>query len=581
MRSHGILCAALAIGAGAWVVSQLHVAPAPVAPSSRAIASVSSAALWSDDEPSRSGPAAEARPEWIDAIESGSLESPSGNFLDVDVARISGLRWFGRTGMHPTGRIGFAGNTTSCNVGNVKVPWFAQMNPDHPFIASNLYRVTAEGRLEQIGLSWLKHGFFAADSFGCGDCTPNLFDNYLNLGCQDTYSADNNADRSFLGPRSEVNPLTGDWEPCGSHFDIGDGGTPDCRQSHFADGHGPIDHLLRVNEMDLIDQASRFHFECYYVVKNDDNPLNNAANIEVSFTYMPDQDRWAVGHPGPQDRGMFILRWGDYHHFVTDRSQGDAIVASRVVPMGGGEFDYEYVVYNHSVARQINSFSIPIGPGVEISNVGFHAPLEEEEAYSNDAWNFTQTADSLTWSTDPFAVNEFSNTIRFGTLYTFHFRANAAPVPSGSALGLHKPGSLGDPDVLVTATVSPGMPANLPPSGLVFQVPTLRQGEVAPFVVAGARPGETVYLAYSEPGFDSDVIGISPGRVEPLDLDVELLLPAEVFAQGRANASGVLTLNLPVPADAPLVETAFQAIVARGPGASLKSNVELREVINT
>src|SRR6185503_1351244 len=53
--------------------------------------------------------------------------------------------------------------TTSCNLGTVWLNWFQNTN-QHPVICGNLYRYKVAGgyaRFEQVGMSWLKHGFFA------------------------------------------------------------------------------------------------------------------------------------------------------------------------------------------------------------------------------------------------------------------------------------------------------------------------------------------------------------------------------------------------------------------------------------
>jgi hypothetical protein len=41
-----------------------------------------------------------------------------------------------------------------------------------------------------------------------------------------------------------------------------------------------------------------------------------------------------------------------------------------------GVWHYEYALYNQNLDRAIQSFSVPVGPGVNISNIGFHAPLQ-------------------------------------------------------------------------------------------------------------------------------------------------------------------------------------------------------------
>ena len=48
-----------------------------------------------------------------------------------------------------------------------------------------------------------------------------------------------------------------------------------------------------------------------------------------------------------------------------------------------GVWHYEYALYNQNLDRSIQSFSVPLGPGVNISNIGFHAPIQHP-AWAND-----------------------------------------------------------------------------------------------------------------------------------------------------------------------------------------------------
>src|SRR5262245_9633543 len=41
-----------------------------------------------------------------------------------------------------------------------------------------------------------------------------------------------------------------------------------------------------------------------------------------------------------------------------------------------GLWHYEFALYNQNLDRSIQSFSVPLGPGVQISNIGFHAPIQ-------------------------------------------------------------------------------------------------------------------------------------------------------------------------------------------------------------
>ncbi len=82
-------------------------------------------------------------------------------------------------------------------------------------IAQNLYRLK-NGRFDQIGLSWLKHGFTSTNSStaGCSGATgqsctsPPAGGNQLGIGCTDPYVSSLNGSRP-LGTPSEVNGTTG------------------------------------------------------------------------------------------------------------------------------------------------------------------------------------------------------------------------------------------------------------------------------------------------------------------------------------------------------------------------------------
>ena len=123
----------------------------------------------------------------------------------------------------------------------------------------------------------------------------------------------------------------------------------------------------------------------------------------------------------------------------------------KVTNPGTGVWHYEFAFYNQNLDRAIQSFSVPLGPGVNISNIGFHAPLQHpawandgtfnSQGYSSTPWNVTQDASSITWSTETFAQNQNANAIRFGTLYNFRFDADQPPNPTDATVGFFKTGS--------------------------------------------------------------------------------------------------------------------------------------------
>src|SRR5262249_46817454 len=94
-------------------------------------------------------------------------------------------------------------------LGTQELTWNANTN-QHPVISQNLYRL-ANGRFEQLGQAWLKHGFCALQGTVCSSgCMPSpLGCGALGVGCSDPYSSSLNGGQNGLGPKSEVNASTG------------------------------------------------------------------------------------------------------------------------------------------------------------------------------------------------------------------------------------------------------------------------------------------------------------------------------------------------------------------------------------
>ena len=109
----------------------------------------------------------------------------------------------------------------------------------------------------------------------------------------------------------------------------------------------------------------------------------------------------------------------------------------KVTSPSKGIWHYEYAIYNQNLDRAIQSFSVPLVPGVNISNIEFHAPPQHpgwahdgtqgDAGYSSTQWNVTQNASAITWSTEAFAQNQNANAVRWGTLYNFRFDADQPP----------------------------------------------------------------------------------------------------------------------------------------------------------
>ena len=126
-------------------------------------------------------------------------------------------------------------------------------------------------------------------------------------------------------------------------------------------------------------------------------------------------------------------------------------IAYKVTNPSAGVWHYEYAIFNENLDRSIQSFSVPLGGGITVSNLGFHAPqnhpgfandgTQGSTGYSNAAWTPNQTASDLSWSTETFAQNQNANAIRWGTLYNFRFDSNRPPVAANATIGFFKTGT--------------------------------------------------------------------------------------------------------------------------------------------
>ena len=187
---------------------------------------------------------------------------------DVIVGDIPNIRRFGAK----DGATAYAIATTSCNIGDDKLDWQRDTTL-HPVITQNLYRVK-DGRIEQIGMSWLKHGFSVAAGTLCGPCT-DFSTNLLAVNCSDPYSAGLNGFQNGLGPRSEVNVATGAFA-----FPF----------TRLPEPRDVLDGRIRVLNSDLDptqNPGARYFVESQYVHPQDaaaGNKNNNASYREAFVT---------------------------------------------------------------------------------------------------------------------------------------------------------------------------------------------------------------------------------------------------------------------------------------------------------
>jgi hypothetical protein len=399
---------------------------------------------------------------------------------DVIIGELIGLQQLDNGAVN--GRVGVSLGTDACNKGTIDVDWFALPNNDHPFIPQNVYRMSGGAdntqTFEQIGQSWGKHAFTAASSNTCGFGCNGVSGSHLGSGCSDAYGAGLNGSQTGIGSRAWVNPFTGNFP----------GSTAN---NHSGHSHDVTSHRILVDVNDLntsLNQGATYFAEAEYIVPHEYtwcqshpgqcNMYNNASYRQYTVTGINQPFTFTSAGPTVREQpGIKAWTGATVNQLEPDPgNDGIWFMGYKVSNPSTGVWHYEYALYNQNLDRAIQSFSVPIGPGVNISNIGFHAPIQHpgwandgtfnNQGYSSTPWNVTQDPSSITWSTETFAQNQNANAIRFGTLYNFRFDADQPPNPTDATVGFFKtglpmpvviqaPGNVPLPSPTPTPTASP------------------------------------------------------------------------------------------------------------------------------
>jgi hypothetical protein len=372
--------------------------------------------------------------------------------------------------------------TTSCNNGDQSFHFYQLPNPDHSVVVQNFYRMSGgannNDRFEQLGYAWVKHTFGANQDNACSlGCNPFPNATELGVGCSDPYLASqnafqNNTNSGALGSRAWINPFTGAFS------------VNPRPENHTGHTHTGTSHRVVVAASDLnttLNAGATYYMEVEYDSPQEYawcqshpgqcNMYNNASyrryNVTgtTSFTFSPvgatvrmspAVDAWTGSTKVPIEPAPGV--------------DGRAFIAYKVTNPSAGVWHYEYAIYNQNLDRSIQSFSVPLGCGVTVSNPAFRAPPNHpgfandgtfnNAGFSNAPWTPTQTASAMTWNSETFAQNQNANAIRFGTLYNFRFDSNRPPQMTNATVGFFKTGS----PIIVTIqgpTVEPCTPLTL------------------------------------------------------------------------------------------------------------------------
>lgn len=355
---------------------------------------------------------------------------------DVIVGDLTGPANYGRLGNIAAYAIG----TTSCNIGDVPLNWFAN-STRHPVIAQNVY-VLHNDRMRQIGMSWLKHGFTALQQTLCSTCSPTA-GTTLGVGCSDPYSAGLNGSQNGLGPRSEVNAATGQflWPYGGQN------------------ATNLLDKRIQINIADLGLAGARYIGEAQYIASDDAAAGND--NNNASYRLAQFNGSYQMSWVGSTVRQRSALSaWKDLDASVNLQykdvpNDGLFIIASKAVDLGNGRARYEYAIQNLCSDRSGGSVRIQVPLGSTVTNAGFSdIDYHTGEPWDGSDWAINVGADHVSWAVQQsYAQNPNANALRWSTTYNFWFECDQAP--GDLVMGLFKPGNPGDPNyVHVTSPYS-------------------------------------------------------------------------------------------------------------------------------
>ncbi len=377
--------------------------------------------------------------------------------------------------------------TQSCNVGDQTVIWQSN-NTNHPVISQEMYRLK-DGRFEQIGQSWLKHGFCAVSEPGCGSCQSTPCSS-LGIGCADTYWATLN-DGASGAPKYEQSPASGQITyPYSSPT-----------------GSSAIRGRLQVHEEDIdpAQNAGAEYFCSSVYLSEHDHSNGNAAN-NSSWRKLNVVSATNIDGGGPTNVGMsppYAWRAEDNSVVVTKVTNmneagagvhGFYFVGHNVDANSDGTFTFNYVVYNLNSTQGCSDFSVPLNPTAQLTDIYFNdVEYHSGELQDNTDWTHSISGGEIKWEcTETYAQNQNGNAINWGTMYSFGFTTASAPQDVTATLGMFEPGVS---SLLTTPVKGPGDP---PP--LFISFPDGLHEYVSP-------DGSTTLRVNTTPGADSAVAG--------------------------------------------------------------------------
>ncbi len=386
-----------------------------------------------------------------------------GNQVDVELIGIGTVAYQGKTG-EAKPRVKVAPSATLKNVSAgdaVWVPKFSQIGQytfeprdQHPFLVWNMYRI-ADGRIEQLGGSGVKHAFLTLN-FNCTiDCGSN---NILWPGCEDVYSSGTNNSNANQGPRGDIDPAGGLFFSTCSFFDPGCVGNQTNNSSTF-------ENRLMVDEAELDTPDAQYFLDSWYVVQHDVDIFNSMGYHPItpteigtgwSFSTEPfvsgaAVEEWvAVNDPDPLADHVEISVASETPGaaYPDNQPQGHLRVLARAVEIAPGIWRYNYAAMNLDFSRNIDRIDIPFDAGATLLQSEFRSPVVDGVA--GDPWTISRSGNTLSF------VAPANNTLRWFSLYNFEIETSVPPADRPGTLVLHAAED-GSPSTLSANLVVPGL----------------------------------------------------------------------------------------------------------------------------
>ena len=294
----------------------------------------------------------------------------------------------------------------------------------------------SNGRLEQIGMGWGRHTFFALSQSECGPCQATD-GTTLGIDCTDTSTASRNGSQGSLGPKYQVNATTGffPYPPANPFYS------------------GSTARRCRVLSEDVLpaeNPNSLYFMECQFICPDDSpNDAGDASNNASHRQLNMDSSGAISSFAGPTLLGLpAIASWDDLDpevnlHEINIPGEGTIWFGSRAFEEKNGLYRYEYAIYNLDVDRSIHALRIPASVfQTDISEPKHIAPeWHSGEQFSNQTWTYFESENELIWSCEPYSENEFANSVRFGTLHNISFVSSGLPNNTQVTLDFFKPGN--------------------------------------------------------------------------------------------------------------------------------------------